>query len=129
MAADEGMTGGAGAAGGGAAEVAEDSTQVVEYAAAIDVAKGSGMVCTRVPGSRADRRRQETWAVTATFAAVTALMDRLRCEGIQRLVLESTSVIWRIWVRHEAHCSYSPRSGRGLEEVFPDLMANQGPKG
>jgi len=32
-------------------------------------------------------------------------------------------------VRHEAHCSYSPRSGRKLEEVFPDLMANQGPKG
>jgi transposase len=97
MAADEGMTGGTGAAGGGAAEVAEDSTQVVEYAAAIDVAKASGMVCTRVPGSRADRRRQEIWAVAATFAAVTALMDRLRCEGIQRLVLESTSGYWRIW--------------------------------
>ena len=97
MAADEGMTGGTGAASGGAAEVAEDSTQVVEYAAAIDVAKGSGMVCTRVPGSRADRRRQQTWPVAATFAAVTALMDRLRCEGIQRLVLESTSDYWRIW--------------------------------
>ena len=93
MAADEGMTGGTGAASGGAAEVAEDSTQVVEYAAAIDVAKGSGMVRTRVPGSRADRRRQQTWPVAATFAAVTALMDRLRCEGIQRLVLESTGVI------------------------------------
>ena len=52
MAADEGMAGGTGAAGGGAAEGAEDSTQVVEYAAAIDVAKGSGMVYTRVPGSR-----------------------------------------------------------------------------
>jgi hypothetical protein len=86
-------------------------------------------VCTRVPGSRADRRRQQTWAVAATFAEVTALMDRLRCEGIQRLVLESTSGYWRMWVRHEAHCSYSPRSGRKLEEVFPDLMANQGPKG
>jgi len=76
---------------GDGAEVAEDSTQVVEYAAAIDVAKGSGMVCTRVPGSRADRRRQETWRVEATFAEVTALMDHLRAEGIQRLVLESTS--------------------------------------
>jgi transposase len=28
---------------------------------------------------------------------VTALMDHLRCEGIQRLVLESTSDYWRIW--------------------------------
>jgi hypothetical protein len=97
MAADEGMTDGTGVPGGDGAEVAEDSTQVVEYAAAIDVAKGSGMVCTRVPGSRADRRRQQTWAVAATFTAVTALMDRLRCEGIQRLVLESTSDYWRIW--------------------------------
>ncbi len=97
MAADEGMADGTGVPGDDGAEVAEDSTQVVEYAAAIDVAKGSGMVCTRVPGSRADRRRQQTWAVAATFTAVTALMDRLRCEGIQRLVLESTSDYWRIW--------------------------------
>jgi len=82
---------------GGGAEVAEDRVQVVEYAAAIDVAKGSGMVCTRVPGSRPDRRRQKVWRVEATYAGVTALMDHLRCEGIQRLVLESTSDYWRIW--------------------------------
>jgi transposase len=82
---------------GDGAEVAEDRVQVVEYAAAIDVAKGFGMVCTRVPGSRPDRRRQEVWRVEATFAQVTALMDRLRCEGIGRLVLESTSDYWRIW--------------------------------
>ena len=80
--------------GGEGAEVAEESTQVVEYAAAIDVAKGFGMVCTRVPGSRPDRRRQKVWRVEATCGEVTALMDHLRCEGIQRLVLESTSVIW-----------------------------------
>ena len=83
--------------GGEGAEVAEDRVQVVEYAAAIDVAKGSGMVCTRVPGSRPDRRRQTVWRVEATYAAVTALMDHLRCEGIQRLVLESTSDYWRIY--------------------------------
>ena len=37
------------------------------------------------------------WRVEATYAAVVALMDHLRCEGIQRLVLESTSDYWRIW--------------------------------
>ena len=83
--------------GGDGAEVAEDRVQVVEYAAAIDVAKGFGMVCTRVPGSRPDRRRQKVWRVEATYREVTALMDHLRCEGIQRLVLESTSDYWRIW--------------------------------
>ena len=33
----------------------------------------------------------------ATYGSVVALMDHLRCEGIQRLVLESTSDYWRIW--------------------------------
>jgi transposase len=54
-------------------------------------------VCTRVPGSRPDRRRQKVWQVGATYGEVTALMDHLRCEGIQRLVLESTSDYWRVW--------------------------------
>jgi transposase len=92
--------GAAGAApehGGADAEVGEDRVQVVERAASVDVAKGFGMVCTRVPGSRPDRRRQRVWRVEATCGEVTALMDHLRCEGIQRLVLESTSDYWRIW--------------------------------
>ena len=99
MAAGKGKADGSGVPGrgGDGAEVAEDSTQVVEYAAAIDVARGSGMVCTRVPGSRAGRRRQKAWRVEATFNEVTALRDHLRAEGIQRLVLESTSDCWRIW--------------------------------
>jgi len=83
--------------GDGSAEVAEERVEVVRYAAAIDVAKGSGMVCTRVPGSRPDRKRQKVWQVEASYAAVVALMDHLRCEGVQRLVLESTSDYWRIW--------------------------------
>ena len=33
----------------------------------------------------------------ATYAQVIGLMDQLRCEGIQRLVLESTSDYWRVW--------------------------------
>jgi hypothetical protein len=105
MAAGKGKADGTGVPGGDGAEVAEDSTQVVEYAAAIDVAKGSGMACTRVPGTRPDRRRQKTWRVEATFNEVMALMDYLRAEGIQRLVLESTSDYWRIWVRHEVALS------------------------
>jgi transposase len=79
------------------AEVAEERTEVVTYAAAIDVAKGFGMVCTRVPGSRPDRRRQKVWRAGATYDAVVTLMDHLRSGGIQRLVLESTSGYWRVW--------------------------------
>ena len=119
----------AGPGGGEGAEVAEERVEVVTYAAAVDVAKGSGMVCTRVPGSRPDRKRQAVWQVDATYAAVVALMDHLRCEGIQRLVLESTSDYWRIWVRHEAHCCIARSAGGNRRRCFSDLMAYQGPKG
>ena len=91
------VSGAAGQHGGDGAEVTEERVEVVTYAAAVDVAKGFGMVCTRVPGSRADRKRQKVWRVDASYGAVVALMDHLRCEGIQRLVLESTSDYWRIW--------------------------------
>ena len=77
----------AGPGGGEGAEVAEERVEVVTYAAAVDVAKGSGMVCTRVPGSRPDRRRQKVWQVEATYASVVALMDHLRCQGDRKSVV------------------------------------------
>jgi len=81
--------------GDAGAEVTDEPVQVISRAAAIDVAKGSGMVCLRLPHeSRAGRRTQKVWEVTATFASVVALMDHLVCQGVERLVLESTSVIW-----------------------------------
>ena len=99
------------------AEVAEERVEVVTYAAAIDVAKGSGMVCIRVPGSRPDRKRQKVWCVQVGYGPVVALMDHLRCEGIQRLVLESTSDYWRIWLRREAPCCIPGLAGRNLEDI------------
>src|SRR5258706_5348578 len=44
-----------------------------------------------------DRKRQKVWCAEARYGSVVALMDHLRCEGIQRLVLESTSDYGRIW--------------------------------
>ena len=88
----------AAAPAGEGVEVTDAPVQVVTRAAAIDVAKGSGMVCTRLPSdTRAGRRTQRVWQVTATFADVVTLMDHLRSQGIERLVLESTSDYWRIW--------------------------------
>ena len=109
--------------------MAEERVEVVTYAAAIDVAKGSGMVCTRVPGSRPDRKRQAVWQVDATYAAVVALMDHLRCQGIQRLVLESTSDYWRIWLRREAPCCIPGLAGRNLEDIPGVRWLTQDPKG
>ena len=80
-------------------EQAEEPAELVARAAAIDVAKDSGMVCTRVPHeSRSGRRAQKVWGVTARFTAVTELADHLVCQGIERVVLEATSVIRGQWM-------------------------------
>ncbi|HWR47542.1 MAG TPA: IS110 family transposase [Pseudonocardiaceae bacterium] len=76
-------------------EVEEDE-RIVERVAAVDVAKASGMVCTRV-GHEAvvGKRVTKVWQVKATTRALVELADHLRCQGIQRVVLESTSEYWR----------------------------------
>lgn len=76
----------------------EECEQVWERVAAVDVAKASGVVCTRVPDDfRPGRRRMHVWTVNATMNAITELGDHLRCQGIQVVTLESTSDYWVIW--------------------------------
>jgi transposase len=76
----------------------EEYERVWERVAAVDVAKGSGVVCTRVPDEdRPGRRRTHTWTVLARSAAVIELGDHLRARQIQVVTLESTSDYWRIW--------------------------------
>ena len=70
----------------------EEYERVWERVAAVDVAKASGVVCTRVPDeARPGRRRTKVWTVTATVNAVTELADHLRSRQIQIVTLESTS--------------------------------------
>ena len=73
--------------------------QVVERVAAVDVAKASGMVCTRVPhASVPGRRVTKVWEVRSTTNAIIALADQLARDGIERVVVESTSDYWRPFV-------------------------------
>ena len=73
--------------------------QVVERVAAVDVAKASGMVCTRVPhASVAGRRVTKVWEVRSTTNAIIALADQFARDGIERVVVESTSDYWRPFV-------------------------------
>nr|MDT0667833.1 transposase [Micromonospora sp. DSM 115978] len=58
----------------------------------------SGVVCTQVPHEdRAGRKVQKVWTVPARYGDVVALGDHLRCQGVERVVVESTSDYWRIW--------------------------------
>jgi transposase len=72
---------------------ADVGEEVLERAAAIDVAKASGKVCVRVPGK--SRRVTRVWDVRATTAAIMGLADELAGMAIERVVLEATSDYWR----------------------------------
>jgi len=73
----------------------EEHEQVIERVAAIDVAKASGMVCVRVPHeTRPGRRVSRVQEVPATTRAVTELADHLACQGIEKVTVESTGIIW-----------------------------------
>ena len=76
----------------------EQHERVHERVAAVDVAKDSGMVCTRTPHpSRPGARRSTVWTVKARMDAVRALGRQLHKDGIEIVTLESTSDYWRIW--------------------------------
>ena len=77
----------------------DDGEELVQRVAAIDVAKASGMVCTRVPHpSVAGRRVTKVWDVRATTTAIMDLADTLAAQRIDRVVVESTSDYWRPFV-------------------------------
>ncbi len=73
--------------------------QAVARVAAIDVAKASGMACTRVPrdaeGEGPGRFSTKVWTVNATTNAILELADHLAGMRIEKVVLESTSDYWR----------------------------------
>jgi transposase len=76
----------------------EEHEQILERVCAIDVAKASGKVCTRVPHpSRPRARRTRVQDVDATTNAILELGEHLAGEGIEKVTLESTSDYWRIW--------------------------------
>ena len=77
----------------------EEHEAILERVCAIDVAKTSGMVCTRLPrvGGKAGARVSRVWEVPATTRAVMELAVQLVELGIQKITVESTSDYWRIW--------------------------------
>jgi transposase len=76
----------------------QEYERVFDRVAAVDVAKASGVVCTRLPHpSRAGGRQSAVWTVPATMSAVAGLAARLAADQVQMVTLESTSDYWRIW--------------------------------
>jgi transposase len=76
----------------------EEHERVHDRVAAVDVAKDSGVVCSRTPHpSRPGVRQARVWTVKARMGAVRQLGRQLKADGIEIVTLESTSDYWRIW--------------------------------
>jgi transposase len=76
----------------------QEHERVHDRVAAIDVAKDSGVVCTRTPHpARPGSRRAAVWTVKARMNAIRVLGRQMRKDGIEIVTLESTSDYWRIW--------------------------------
>jgi hypothetical protein len=89
-----------------------------ERVAGIDIAKAKADVCTRLPPARdGGRRASRVEEVPARAADICALAERLLADGVELVVMESTSDYWRIWLRREASCRIPGLAGRNLEDI------------
>jgi transposase len=69
-----------------------------ERVAGIDIAKSKADVCTRLPPRReGGRRASRVEEVPARAREVLALAGRLLDDGVELVVMESTSDYWRMW--------------------------------
>jgi transposase len=69
-----------------------------ERVAGIDVAKAKADVCTRLPPQRdGGRRASRVEEVPARAREIADLAARLITDGVELVVMESTSDYWRIW--------------------------------
>jgi len=74
----------------------EEPEERLQRVGAIDVGKATGMVCTRVPHRSVEGRRvTKVWNVASTTNSILELADQLAAQGIERVVVESTSDYWR----------------------------------
>jgi transposase len=82
------------------AQLVEDEVYQLrhERVTGIDVAKAKADVCTRLPPAReGGRRASRVEEVPARAADIGALAQRLLADGVELVVMESTSDYWRIW--------------------------------
>jgi transposase len=70
-----------------------------ERVAGIDIAKDKGDVCTRLPAAREGGRRRSKVeeSVPARARDILDLGSRLLADGVELVIMESTSDYWRIW--------------------------------
>jgi transposase len=75
-------------------EQVDESGELVERVAALDIGKASVMACTRIPHEDGHRRLQEVREYGTTTGALLALAGQLHDRGVTLVVMEATLVIF-----------------------------------
>lgn len=74
----------------------EDTEEIIERVAALDIGKAEVVACIRVPNpDKPGRRAQEVKTYSTMTRSVLRLADRLRALGVTRVVMEATSDYWK----------------------------------
>jgi hypothetical protein len=73
-------------------EETQDSDQIIQRVAALDIGKAELTCCVRVPGARGSGRRlQEVTTYQTMTRWLLVMADRLGELGVTRVVMEATS--------------------------------------
>ena len=75
-------------------EATNQTEEIVERVAALDIGKAELVCCVRVPGT-AGKRLQEVTTYATMTRSLLQLADRLAELGVTRVVLEATSDYWK----------------------------------
>jgi transposase len=82
--------------GGRVLEETQDSEEIIERVAALDIGKAELVCCVRVPSPQAPGKRLQEVATYKTMTrSLLVLADRLRQLGVTRVVMEATSTYWK----------------------------------
>jgi transposase len=83
----------------------EDTEEIIERVAALDIGKAELMACIRVPNpDRPGRRAQEITTYSTMTRSLLGLADRLHELRVTRVVMEATSDYWKpVFYLLEAH--------------------------
>ena len=74
----------------------DDSEEIIERVAALDIGKAEVVACVRVPHpDNPARRAQEINTYSTMTRSLLVLADRLRELGVSRVVMEATSDYWK----------------------------------
>ena len=83
-------------------EETQETEEIIQRVAALDVGKAELTCCVRVPGQGGSgRRAQEVRTYQTMTRWLLVMTDRLAELGVTRVVMEATSDYWKGVVRHE----------------------------